>query len=187
MLKLGNKVLLTEAELYRIKQTERDEAWETATEHIRASFEDGLETRNTTIKNQKRTIKSLTDDKEELKIRVEVLEEDRDDVREIVKQEMHLKDLEAVLEQRQENQDAREAKLKDRSSKLDSAEETNYKSGYADGVADGVRKISEITQKDRDAAMKIAMVSAASHTPIQNIKEVNRELRLTAGDTDSED
>ena len=91
-----------------------------------------------------------------------------------------------MLEAKQEGLDRKEAKLKDRETRIGVEEDGEYKHGYADGVADGVRKISEITQKDRDGAMKIAMVAAASHTPVANIKEINSELQLTTGDTDKE-
>ncbi len=118
---------------------------------------------------------------------VEVLEADRDEAREVVAQSMKNDDKAEVLATRKESLDEKEASLKDRENKLESKEEGRYKTGYADGVADGVRKISEITQKDRDNAMKIAMVSAASHTPLANIKEINSEYRLTEGAEKSED
>lgn len=119
--------------------------------------------------------------------KVDILEKERDEVRDVVKQQLDNDDKEMVLDARKDSLDSKEAALKDRENKLESKEEGRYKTGYADGVADGVRKISEITQKDRDNAMKIAMVSAASHTPLQNIKEINSEYRLTAGTEDSED
>ena len=104
---------------------------------------------------------------ERLEAKIEVLEDERDDVREVVKKTMENEDLAAVLTAKKEGLDKREAKLKDRESKLDSEEESNFKKGYADGIADGLREISRITQQDRDNAMKVAMASAASHTPVE--------------------
>lgn len=187
MKKVGKYLVLTQDELNDKLSDHLDKFEKEIREEAEERVESRVETLTDTVKNQKKTIKQLNEDKEELKIQVDVLESDRDDVRTVLTKEMHLEDLSAVLQQKKEDLDAREAKLKDRASKLDTDEDKSYKTGYADGVADGVRKISEITQADRDNAMKIAMVSAASHTPVANIKEVNRELRLTAGNEDEED
>ena len=110
-----------------------------------------------------------------------VYEEERDDVRNVVKQSILNADKEAVLEAKKEALDAKAAQLREKESQINDQEEGSYKKGYADGVADGVRKINEITQKDRDGAMKVAMVAAASHTPVENMKEVNNALRITDG------
>jgi chromosome segregation ATPase len=129
-------------------------------------------------------------DVKELKETIKVLEANQNTARDLVQQEIVLKDQQAVLEAEHERLDARETKVKDRESKLTSKEEGRYKEGYADGVADGVRKISEITQKDRDNAMKVAMVAASSHTPAANMKEVmnvNRQLGSGEPATESQD
>lgn len=132
-------------------------------------YSDELEVRERTIAN--------------LNAKVEVLEEAADEVRDVVKQSIENEDAKAVLEATKESQDAREARLKAREAKIGDEEEGEYKRGYADGVADGVRKINEITAKDRENAMKVAMVAAASHTQPEVVKNA---LQLTAGDEDKE-
>lgn len=110
---------------------------------------------------------------ERLEAKIEVLEEERDNVREVVKKSMENEDLAAVLAAKKEGLDKREAKLADE-------EDAKSKASYADGLADGLRKAHEITQKDRENAMKVAMVSAASHTPAETMKELNNVHQLTA-------
>lgn len=123
---------------------------------------------------------------ERLQAEVEVLEGDRDDVREVLKTKMENEDLATVLEAKKEKLDEREARVKDLESKLADKEDKNYKSGYADGSADMARKIGEITQQDRDNAMKVAMVTAASHTDPRIVKEVTSAYQLTEGTQDKE-
>lgn len=43
--------------------------------------------------------------------------------------------------------------------------EAKYQVGYSDGLADGLRKIHEITAEDRKNSMQVAALAAASHTP----------------------
>lgn len=121
---------------------------------------------------------------ERLEAKIEVLEEERDNVREVVKKSMENEDLAAVLAAKKEGLDKREAKLKDREAKLADEEDAKSKASYADGLADGLRKAHEITQKDRENAMKVAMVSAASHTPAETMKELNNVHQLTAGSSE---
>ena len=142
------------------------------------------------VKNRDEQITELKDDNalalkkknreiERLEAEVEVYEADREEARELIKTGIKNED-------RKEQLDAMDSALRSRENNINSKEETNYKKGYADGIADGLRKISEITQGDRDNAMKIAMVSAASHTPTANLKELNSVHQITAGSSDSE-
>lgn len=144
------------------------------------SLEKGLERKDKALEIMER-------DYNDAMIRIEVLEEQRDETREVVKQKIQNEDLNAVLQARQATLEEQTARLKTREEKIGNEEEGEYKRGYADGVADGVRKINEITQKDRDNAMKVAMVAAASHTPVENMKEINGVQGITAGTTDEED
>lgn len=118
------------------------------------------------------------------KAAVDVLEADRDEVREVLKTKMENEDLTSVLEAKKAVLDEREARVKDLESKLEEKSDKNYKSGYADGSADMARKIGEITQQDRDNAMKVAMVTAASHTDPRIVKEVTSAYQLTEGTQD---
>lgn len=155
------------------------------------SLEKGLEKKDKQIEKLNDDYEASKDksirEVERLEAKIEVLEEERDDVREVVKQSIENEDLAATLGAKKDGLDKQIAALKDRESKLESKEEGRYKEGYADGVADGVRKINEITQKDRDNAMKVAMVSAASHTDPRIVAEINNVKSLTEGTTDSED
>ena len=72
-------------------------------------------------------------------------------------------------------------KLSELSENIGTENAVDYKKGYADGISDGLRKIHEITAEDRNNLAKIAMISAGSHTTIENMKEINNEFRLTEG------
>lgn len=178
----------TKDKLDELRQNAIDEGFERGKEWAN----ERLEANDRAIKSKNKQIKNLQEELSEteadyekkistLETKIEVLEDDRDDVCEVMKLKMELDDKQAVLDEIKESLDKRKAKIKERESELDSEEESNFKKGYADGIADGLREISKITQQDRDNAMKVAMVSAASHTPVENMKEINSELRLTAG------
>ncbi len=139
----------------------------------------------------KRRIKQLEveqialDDKiEKSGAELKVLRADRQNVREVLKTKLEAEDLASSLTKTKELQDKREEALNKRAENLDSEEEANYVKGYADGLADGLRKVNEITEKDRENLAKIAMVSAASHTTVEAMREVNSEFRLTEGSSD---
>ena len=178
---------------------ERAAEYKIGTMHGKENSEDRIESLEKGLKKKEKEIESVKerlsdlDESSNNKINklndiIDVYEEERDEAREVVKAQIENADTEASLEAVKEAQDRREAALKDRAARLEEAEAGEYKKGYADGVADGVRKISEITQKDRDGAMKIAMVAAASHSTPEVIKELaNGTKALTEGTTDSED
>lgn len=118
---------------------------------------------------------------EKLDIKVDMLECERDDVHSVMRQKLDQEDTALVLDQKKKALDARESRLNERSDVIDSEEEANYVKGYADGIADGLRKVHEITAEDRNNLSKIAMVSAASHTSAETFKEINNDLRITEG------
>lgn len=120
---------------------------------------------------------------ERLEAKIEVLEEERDEVREIEKQSLKNADTVAILKAKEESLDKREKSLDKREEKLADAEETKKMAAYADGLADGLRKAHEITEKDRENALKVAMVSAASHTSPETMKELNNVHQITAGNS----
>ena len=158
-----------------------DSLYERAVKGAKREFKLELDALADKLEKKNAEVKSLTKKNRDLATQVEVLEEDRDDAREVVTMKMKNDDMEALLAQTKELQDEREARLKDRESKLNSKEEGRYKEGYADGVADGVRKINEITAKDRENAMKVAMVAAASHSTPEVVKELTNVKSLGAG------
>ena len=177
-------VVLKETELRELEVQQYDDGVKDG-----ESFtEDRIESLEKGIKKKEKTIEILDRELGDANLRVEVLEEERDDVRDVVKQQIANADEESSLQAIKDGLDKREAKLKDRAARLEEDEAGEYKKGYADGVADGVRKISEITQEDRNQAMKVAMVAAASHSTPEVIKELSRGTnQLTEGITDSED
>ena len=150
-----------------------DSIYQRAVKDAKRDFKNEIEALGDKLDAKKAEVKALTKKNKELQTEVEVLNNDRDDVREVISLRMEIDDKEAALSTMKELQDRREAKLKDRENRLGTEEDKRYKEGYADGVADGVRKINEITAKDRENAMKVAMVAAASHSTPEVIKELN--------------
>ena len=194
-MKVFGKVILTEEELNDKVESRYHEGVKAGIEKGEASSKKRLEDLEKSIEKKNKEIERIKENAEEadesanrqierLEAKIEVLEEERDDVREVVKKSMENEDLTAVLTAKKEGLDKREAKLKDRESKLADEEDAKSKASYADGLADGLRKAHEITQKDRENAMKVAMVSAASHTPAETMKELNNVHQLTAGSSE---
>lgn len=69
--------------------------------------------------------------------------------------------LDSKIKAAQKENDARVAKLEE---KAETDGKAQYKNGYGDGVADGLRKAHEITAEDRRMAMQVAGLAAASHS-----------------------
>lgn len=153
-----------------------------------ATYNQGYET---AVKDHEKTIcelkdlkvshKELQDKINRLRTQVKVLEEEREEHRDMVLLKLANEDETALLDAQKEQIRKAQERLEESESLLAEAEEGNYKKGYADGIADGLRKVHEITAKDREDAMKIAMVSAASHTSTDNLKELNNVHQLTEG------
>ena len=173
-------------------EDELADAYGSGAEFGEENAQERLEQNAKTIKDKNRSIKRLSDELKDatelhedelnrLQKKIELFEEQREELRDAYKTQVENDDKAAALEAIKEGLDRKQAAIRDRESKLNSEEEHNYKKGYADGVADGLRKIGEITAKDRENAMKIAMVSAASHTPTANLKELNDVHKLTDG------
>lgn len=152
-------------------------------EHVKAvdDFTDKLDALKTASARKEQ---EYEENMKEMSTKISVLEEERDDTREVLQTKIKNADKEAVLTALKDTLDEKEARLKTREAKLGTEEDKRYKEGYADGVADGVRKISEITKDDRKQAMQIAMVAAASHSKPEVIKEALNVPQLPAGDED---
>ena len=161
-----------------------DKSYQRALKFTKRDFKNELEALGDKLEAKRAEVKALTKKNRELQTEVEILNDERDDVREAIKLKMELDDKEVVLAAMKELQDKREAKLKDRENRLGTEEDKRYKEGYADGVADGVRKINEITAKDRENAMKVAMVAAASHSTPEVIKELNNGAKALGSGLD---
>jgi hypothetical protein len=192
MLKIGKFVFTTTSAAYEAGRDKYNDGYEKAEDYYEGKIEkavkeavEKLEDKND---EQKATIRSLTKKNKTLQTEVDVLEADRDEAREVIQLKMEVEDKETIVQKQKELLDAREAKLKDRETKLGTEEDKRYKEGYADGVADGVRKVNEITATDRENAMKVAMVAAASHSSPEVVKELaNGAKALGSGLTDKED
>lgn len=182
----------------KVAQLERA-AYKDGKEYCKALCDDTIEAQKKELKRLRRAVEkhnALVEDLKEdhkaettrLLSRIRILEQERRDYSELVEEQLRVEDMQAVLQTRQDLLEQRENRVSERESLVEDTENGRYKEGYADGVADGIRKINEITQKDRDNAMKVAMVAASSHTPVANMREINSELRqLTASGQDSED
>lgn len=170
-----------------LTQEELDERFDNAYEDGKSEQAYEVEELEEKVESQKAQIKELNRKLKRQATEIEALEEDRDEVAEVVKQKLENDNTVVILEAKKEALDRLDKELKDRESKVGKKEDGEYKKGYADGVADGVRKINEITAVDRENAMKVAMVAAASHSSPDVIKELNSNVKgLTAGTTDQE-
>jgi len=194
---VGKYVVISKEDLNAALREAENKAKKTITKRLEEEYADKFEQQEKTIKARNKTIQILreqadeaeTDNErkiEQLEATIEVLQEDRDNVRDVAKKEMENDDRAALLDAKKEGLDKRAAAIKAREAELDTEEEAKNTSHYADGLADGLRKAHEITQKDRENSMKIAMIAASSHTPVANLKELNSEHQITAGSTDSE-
>lgn len=90
----------------------------------------------------KRKNQELSNTRHELRLKselVKVLEEERDDIREIAKQKVSNEDLAVLLAGKKESLDEREKMMS-------SMEASAYERGYTDGAKDGPRRAREATQ-----------------------------------------
>lgn len=98
---------------------------------------------------------------EQIKV-MEALENNRVE-QQVTKIELDARD--TILDAREAQYDSFEEELKTAKTEAEKLGEERYKTGYSDGLADGLRKIHEITAEDRKQAMQIAALAASSHTP----------------------
>jgi hypothetical protein len=159
-----------------VKQDERDEAYNNGYEDGKSEYEGELDEALETVEEQKATLKKKNREIANLNTELEVLNKQKNDARDVVTKRLANENIAADLKAREELVAKRETKVQTREDAVSnsevSEEDKQYKSGYADGIADGVRKIGEITQVDRQNAMDVAMVSAASHTQPETVKAV---------------
>lgn len=117
---------------------------------------------------QKANVRAVEEKKAEinlLKNRIEVLEDLVEDSNDLQRKEVELEAREAILEASEATVDTFDAKLAEERQKAVELGDTKYKGGYADGLADGLRKAHEITAEDRRQSNQIAALAAASHQP----------------------
>ena len=143
-----------------VKESDLDEIVENATLTLQNKI-DNLVAENKKLK------KDLGNEREKLNdasIKIDVLEERIEDSRTLARKEIELSDKDAVLSAIKEGLDKRESKITERLRAVEEEETNKYQEGYADGVADGLRKAHEITENDRENAMRVAMIAAGSHS-----------------------
>lgn len=137
------------------------------------------------LNSLRKRVKNLEDSKSELEDLNRVLENRRIEYYSIQEARLNNEEITSVLNAREKILKSREDSLDKREKNINSKQEANYKSGYADGVSDGLRKIHEITAEDRQNLTRIAMVSAARGTDPAAVEGVTSALRLTEGSQDS--
>lgn len=160
----------------QVKQDERDKAYDSGYEDAKSEYSEKVEDLENEVEENEETIKSKNRKIRTLETELEVLNKQKSDARDVVTKRLANENIAADLKAREELVAKKETKVTAREEAVATAEvseaDKQYKSGYADGIADGVRKISEITQVDRQNAMDVAMVSAASHTQPETVKAV---------------
>jgi hypothetical protein len=166
----------------------RDEAYTKAYRNAKKQFVAEIRELEDSLEEAVAENKSLVKNQKNLQSEIDILNKERKNARDLTAQRIELEDREARLEANEESNQRRIEFLNDLEAKIGDKEEGQYKTGYADGVADGVRKINEITAQDRENAMKVAMVAAASHSTPEVIRELNNGTKaLTEGTSNKED
>lgn len=160
----------------QVKQDERDKAYDSGYEDAKSEYSEKVEDLENEVEENEETIKSKNRKIRTLETELEVLNKQKSDARDVVTKRLANEDKASELNTRELAVYKKEEKLEKREAVLaeseNNTEDKNYKSGYADGVSDGVRKIGEITAADRKDAMDVAKISAASHTSSETVKAV---------------
>lgn len=168
--------LLTSKQLTRRAKEQYQDGYDTGFEEFAYEIEElkeKIELKNRKIKKLERdwenSIEDMNEMRERLQVEIDFLRKERTDALVVMKQATENDRTIALI-------DVAEKSLAKREKRLFDTEEGKYKEGYSDGVADGVRKINEITAVDRENMAKVAMVSAASHTSPEVMREINSSV-----------
>ena len=102
-------------------------------------------------------IKDLKLETKDLKTTVKSLDDLKNDASAVKTLTLKVEEREKLVKQREDNNKEREKELEEEQSH-------HYKSGYEDGVADGLRKGYDLTADDRQNMMSVAALAAASHS-----------------------
>lgn len=132
-------------------------------------FEDRLEERRDelTVKNREhqRALTKKDARISELEEQLEVLEALENKRKEQSVQTIELANRETLLAAREKQYKSFETEIKRVKEEAKNEADAVAQQFYADGLADGLRKIHEITAEDRKMSMQVALVAASSHTP----------------------
>lgn len=125
--------------------------------------------RDEEIEGLEKDIDDLTNEKQEtvekLEATIETLQQQVEAAQELKKRSIELDNRETVIEAQEVNAKNFKTKLVEAKAEGEKVAEDRFRAGYADGLADGLRKAHEITAEDRRAGMQIAALAAASHQP----------------------
>lgn len=180
--------ILSDDKFRELLSEARDEAYTKAYRNAKKQYANEIRELEDDLEEAIAENKSLVKNQKNLQSEIDILNKERKNARDLTAERIQLEDREAELESKEESLERRTEALNDREAKIGDKEEGQYKTGYADGVADGVRKINEITAQDRENAMKVAMVAAASHSTPEMIREINNGSKmLTEGTSNKED
>ena len=139
-------------------------------------LKDQLDVANSTIKTMRKQkndmaeyIEELSEKHEEkvekLEGRIEVLEGLKNESIKLQKKEIDLETKQALLDAKTSSAVEVKKQLEVERSEYAEELEKRQRGWYADGLADGLRKVHEITAEDRKQAMQVAALAASSHTP----------------------
>lgn len=180
--------VLSEDKFRELMREAREEEYTKAFRNAKRQFSAEIRELEDELEEALAENKSLVKNQKNLQSEIDILNKERKNARKLTSKRIELEDREALLEANEESIERRIEFLNDRETKIGDKEEGQYKMGYADGVADGVRKINEVTAQDRENAMRVAMVAAASHSTPEVIRELNNGTKaLTEGTSDQED
>lgn len=116
--------------------------------------------------NRKREeeITDLEAENARLNDQIEVLQEEAESTAEVTRREIQVEAREAAVEAAEATTETFSKKLNEERDNSKKCGEQRYQAGYADGLADGLRKAHEITAEDRKANQQVALIAAASHS-----------------------
>lgn len=124
---------------------------------------------NDRLTSKTELLQSKIDDIEKERDYFKGLENDRDAIEREKKFNTTAK---ADIEDDKKELEHREERMKKRAERLETEENDEYKKGYSDGLADGLRKAHDITREDRKYLTMIAMSTNQSGA----IKEAQKAL-----------
>lgn len=127
------------------------------------SFEDSIED---TARAHKKQVNKLSDERDILKEKVEVLEEVVEKTKDLRRRELAVEEQENLVAAKKDSMDTYKAEVKTLKEEAEEKAATEYKKGYADGISDGVREGLDGAKEANSNLANIAMMSAASHTPV---------------------
>jgi chromosome segregation ATPase len=132
---------------------------------LKEKLEDQSDEHKKLIREINRSITKKDEENKNLREDVKVLKELENNRVEQQVTAIELEGKELLLDAREKQFKSFTEELKESKEAADALAEEKYKTGYSDGLADGLRKIHEITAEDRKQAMQVAALAASSHTP----------------------